>query len=215
MGRLSYIVFVVISIVLFGSCSKVDSIDNEMKTVKNTDKLIARHPAQPNDIDVLVKDICKNMVVANDFVKYEHGVMCYSSFGSYNLLGIPKGPYLQLPMNLIFFDDGTVRKCYYFKNGDEDCNLYKELKWSYDINTMSIRLVDEDLVARGYKNAETALRLRYYGDDMYILDGLMPTPENYDDKDCMYRYFIDKTKTHDRQWYLDNCVDEKMLNVEN
>lgn len=196
---------------VFCSCEKMTDEEKvhetEMKAIKRMDKLIKTHPAKPDDMTAFVGTLTSDMVYSGEYIEYTNGIVTGSNL-TIKMDGVISSKYGQDFMVLAFMDDGTCRKYCGVGAFPFAQKFYAVLQWSYDINTMSIRLVDEDLVARGCKNAETVLHLRYYGDDMYILDGLMPTPENYDDKDCMYRYFIDRTKTHDRQWYLDNYVDE-------
>ncbi len=202
---------------IFVACDKMTDEEKrhatEMDAIKKLDKLIKKHPASPKDMQAFVGTLTSDMVYSNEYIEYKSGVVTRSNL-IIRMDGNVSGKYNQSYMVLAFMDDGTCRQfCGVGYPLSE--KVYAVWKWSYDMNTMSIRLVDEDLVAQGCKNAETALRLRYYGDDAYILDGLMPTPEDYDDEDCMYRYFIDRTKMHDRQWYLDNYVDEKSLTAGN
>ena len=203
---------------VFCSCEKMTDEEKEheteMNAIKRMDNLIKKHPATPDDMTAFVSTLTSDMVYSGEYIEYRNGIVTASNL-TIKMDGTVSSKYGQDLMVLAFMDDGTCRKYCGIGVFPFAQKFYAALQWSYDINTMSIRLVDEDLAARGCKNAETSLRLRYYGNDMYILDGLMPTPEDYDGKDCMYRHFIDRTKVHDRQWYLDNYVDEKLYGLDN
>lgn len=203
---------------IFVACDKMTDEEKmhatEMDAIKKLDKLIKQYPASPKDMQAFVGTLTSDMVYSGKYIEYKNGVVTDSDVTN-RKDGNVSSKYNQSYMVLAFMDDGTCRQFCGVGIDPLSEKFYVVLKWSYDINTMSIRLVDEDLVAQGCKNAETALRLRYYGDDAYVLDGLMPTPEDYDDEDCVYRYLIDRTKTHDRQWYMDNYVDEKSLTAGN
>ena len=217
MRNLLVIPFFVLVSALY-SCEKMTDEekmhDTEMNAIKKMDKLIAKHPATVDDMDDFVNALTSEIVYSGEYIEYTNGVVSGSNL-TIKMDGVISSKYCQDFMVLAFRDDGICRKCYESGPPPGRELLYAVLKWLYDRDAMTIKLVDEDLVARGCRNAETSLRLRYYGDDMYILDGLMPTPEDYDGKDCMYRYFIDRTKVHDRQWYLDNYVDEKLYSLDN
>jgi len=215
MKKILAITFLIL-ISAFCSCEKMTDEEKrhatEMNAIKKMDKLIKKHPASPKDMQAFVGTLTSDMVYSGEYIEYKNGVVTDSNL-TIKKDGGGSSKYGQYDMVLAFMDDGTCRKFCRESCDPESERFYVVLKWSYDVNTMSIRLVDEDLAAQGCKNAETTLHLRYYGDDAYILDGLMPAPGDYEDR--MFRHIIDRTGTQDRQWYLDNYVDEKSYTADN
>lgn len=193
----------VIAIFALSSCNKDDAL-SEAAAIRKMDKLIAQHPATDADMDNFVSNLCSDIVDTGVWTSYKDGVVKETSLVEL-YCGMEYYKYSLTPLDLLFFDNGICWRCYSPYSPPNVTHLYNELKWRIDKAAKSIILVDDDLVAKGCKYGQTQLVLRYYGKDMYILDGMLPT-EYYEDENYMMRYFVktDKEREQGRQWYIDH-----------
>lgn len=193
--------------VLAVGCSK-DDTQSEKAAVGKMDRLIAEHPATVADMERFVAGICDDVVRTGVWTSYRNGAVEATTLVNRED-GQQTPKYALSPLNLLFFADGKCWQCYSPQTPPNLEYLYTELEWKADSDAKAIILTNRGLVAKGCKNGTTRLVLRYYGKNMYILDGMLPTPDD-ENAECMMRYFVrtDQEREQGRQWYTDHYTND-------
>lgn len=209
MRRLFSSIFILGALLAATGCDDGDSWTPRHQ-IERVEQLIKNYPATADDFRAFISDIEEGVWDIDNWVTYRNGDIWNTSYSGFLNTAFGRGSQF---LDLLFFADGTCRQCYLYApapyNNIPYPFLYTTLLWSFDSDTLTIKLTNTDFEALGSSYAQSTLRLRYYRFGEFVMDGLEPSTESLNGYSICYIGTVDSNKI--RIDYEERYKDEKIF----